>query len=144
MAYRRAATGGGGWGWILGGLAVLVGVVVATQPSEAERQRQQRARRIRQDADAALLRRLEAIAADGRLDVTKRSAADTGARLFRLLWINPGHSGSALPVEFKLKIYGSWCGPGYGGGPCVDEIDCLCRDHDQQYQLAAHVEAGWA
>lgn len=28
------------------------------------------------------------------------------------------------------KVYGNWCGPNYGSGVPVDEVDAVCRDHD--------------
>jgi hypothetical protein len=30
-----------------------------------------------------------------------------------------------------VPIYGNWCGPGYGSGTPVDQIDDACRIHDQ-------------
>ena len=48
-------------------------------------------------------------------------------------------------LKFKFKLYGNWCGPGWAAGtykkerdlvpidrnfPCIDNIDCACREHD--------------
>ncbi len=47
-----------------------------------------------------------------------------------------------------VRIYGNWCGPGWTAGrrigaleykqqggqfdePCIDKLDCACRDHDR-------------
>lgn len=38
--------------------------------------------------------------------------------------------------KLSLPIHGIWCGPGHGGTltsntPCIDQIDCKCKAHDQ-------------
>ncbi len=136
----------GGDGWLavalLGFGIAAVGVAVAAAP-EAERRRA-RAREIRQQADRWLLDQLVGVSQDPLMLESARRIAWAGASLFRNLWIESGRSGSVLPSSFKLRLYGNWCGPGYGGGPCIDEIDCLCREHDAQYEHAAQVEAGRA
>jgi len=37
---------------------------------------------------------------------------------------------SAMPA---IPVYGNWCGPNYGSGTPIDEIDDCCRGHDLCY-----------
>ena len=128
--------------WLIGGL-VFGALALATSPSATQRQQKTDARRIRQTADRRLLRRLVQIAEGGRKART-RAIAWQGASLFKQHWIDAGRSGDRPPAGFRREFYGHWCGPGYGSGRCIDEIDCACKDHDYQYEYAAQVEDGLA
>jgi len=46
----------------------------------------------------------------------------------------------ALEHAIERSWYGNWCGPMHGGGTPVDEIDSLCKAHDECY--AANSIAG--
>lgn len=41
---------------------------------------------------------------------------------------------SGTITQFKLPIYGNWCGPGHGGGKPVDRLDYCCMRHDLCYK----------
>jgi len=46
------------------------------------------------------------------------------------------------PPPGQLRLHGNWCGPGWGGGPCLTPLDCLCRSHDLAYaEAATHEDA---
>jgi len=49
------------------------------------------------------------------------------------------HSGRRPPPG-RLRLHGNWCGPGWGGGACLTDLDCLCRSHDLAYAAAAELE----
>jgi hypothetical protein len=102
--------------------------------------RQRRARAIRQQADHELLMGLRRLAA--RSVGVQRALIEAGAALFEWCWLRAGHSGKPVPKGLKLAIYGNWCGPGHGGGPCIDMADCLCKRHDLAYAYAAGVASG--
>jgi len=123
------------------GLLVLGGLAVASQPSAAERRRIERARGIRSAADQRLLRDLVGIAEDRRVKLATRQTAWRLATWFERLWLS-GLSGSRWPAGLRFPIHGNWCGPGHGGGPCVDVIDRACRRHDLAYEHADDVEDG--
>lgn len=40
---------------------------------------------------------------------------------------------SSSPSELKLPVYGTWCGPGHGGGRPIDAVDESCMEHDRCY-----------
>lgn len=52
------------------------------------------------------------------------------------------------PVERKaqlengLPVHGNWCGPGHGGGPVRDELDGLCKNHDECYSEHGYFDCG--
>lgn len=127
----------------LGVVGFGVGVVVGGRDPAAQR-RKARARAIRQEADRRLFGELIAIAQNPWNHPAMRHDAWRGASLFKKHWIDAGRSGSRMPGALSLNIYGNWCGPGYGGGECLDEIDCACRSHDFAYDEAAAIEAGRA
>ena len=89
-------------------------------------------RQRRQAADRALLAELAELARSGPAII--RARAGIGAAILRW-WISTGQSGS--PFRGRLRLHGNWCGPGHGGGPCVDALDCACRRHDRAYLTAA-------
>lgn len=44
-----------------------------------------------------------------------------------------------VSIRNEIVVHGNWCGPGHGGSidkdvPCVDYLDCMCRDHDLCYE----------
>lgn len=129
--------------WLLLGV-VGVGVALSSRPDPAEQQRKERARMLRRTADRQLLRRWIAIARDPLRPFSMRGTAWRLAAGFKRLWIDSGLSGSRMPSSVSLRIYGNWCGPGYGGGLCVDAIDRACRAHDLAYDHAEAVENGLA
>jgi hypothetical protein len=91
---------------------------------------------IRRRADRHLLRGLLSVAADSAVPLALRRKAALGARMFADYWIRPGHSGRRPRAGLSIPVHGRWCGPGYGGGCPVDEIDALCRTHDLEYERA--------
>jgi hypothetical protein len=121
---------------------VGIGVAAASRRDVAAEQRKAQARAIRQAADRRLLRKLFAISQDEWAHPATRRVAWSGASLFKKYWLDAGWSGARMPSEFSVQLYGNWCGPGWGGGHCVDSIDCACRTHDLAYDRAAAIEEG--
>lgn len=105
--------------------------------------REAQARAIRQQADRMLLARFHKLAVDPRLSMWKHLVAGAAETLMAI-WIGAGLSGQAMPDDVKIQIYGRWCGPGVGSGPCIDLIDCACKQHDLAYDRAENVEYGLA
>lgn len=121
---------------------VGVGVVAANKRDVAAERRKARARALRQAADQQLFHEWLAIAQDEWNHPAVRRTAWSLAALLKRHWLDTGRSGMRMPSELSIRIYGNWCGPGYGGGHCVDAIDCACRTHDLAYDQAAAVEDG--
>lgn len=130
------------------GIGALVGLgawlVITLMPTEEARQRGARAAARRRDADQRLVTAWDEIARTGWIPAARRRLAAEFAFWYRAVWINTGRTGSRLPTAIKIPLYGNWCGPNYGSGPCLDEIDCACRDHDLAYAHADRIEAGLA
>lgn len=40
--------------------------------------------------------------------------------------------GNSRAIAFP--VYGNWCGPGYGSGIAIDNLDAACRSHDYCYR----------
>lgn len=38
-----------------------------------------------------------------------------------------------------IKVYGNWCGPGYGKGEPVDRLDARCKEHDECYKKKGYL-----
>lgn len=83
------------------------------------------------EADHAFFNRLVSIWRDPRIPATLRQQAGTIARFFHQYWLEAGHAGRDIVRGSggRFTLY-NWCGAGYGGGPCLNAIDCACRDHD--------------
>lgn len=88
------------------------------------------------DADHNLYWDLRRIAADPRVPAHLRQLAEKGARLVHQHWLAPGHAGYGIePTQSTVTMY-NWCGANYGSGPCINIIDCACRDHDIARRMA--------
>lgn len=37
-------------------------------------------------------------------------------------------------LDISGRYYGNWCGPGWGGGKPIDNLDKYCKDHDICYR----------
>jgi len=47
---------------------------------------------------------------------------------------SPVHAGQLFPASvISGKVYGNWCGEGYGSGVPVDPVDQVCCRHDKCY-----------
>lgn len=121
---------------------VGVGVAAASRRDAATERRRVLARSMRQAADRQLFDDWIALAQDPWAHLVVRRTAWSAASFLKKLWLDTGRSGMRMPRGLSLRIYGNWCGPGYGGGPCLDEIDCACRAHDLAYGDAAAIEDG--
>lgn len=56
------------------------------------------------------------------------------ARLFAValaLRIIAGAGGRVSPLRYR--VHGNWCGPNYGAGVPVDDLDRACMRHDMAY-----------
>ncbi|TNE48058.1 MAG: hypothetical protein EP343_17300 [Deltaproteobacteria bacterium] len=54
------------------------------------------------------------------------SSSGVGALLFL-----PGLVSNEAQAQFKIKVYGRWCGPNHGfGKPPIDAVDNVCKLHD--------------
>ena len=126
------------------GLAAGLGVGLVVHGVETISRRAKQARAIRRAADRELYAGLVQLSRDRWADPRIRSLAALAADGFKTMWLDAGHSGRALPASERLALYGNWCGPGHGGGPCIDRLDCLCRNHDLAYEDAATVSRGHA
>lgn len=124
------------------GLAAGLGVGLVVHGVETASRRAKAARAIRRAADRELYAGLVRLSRDPWADPALRRLAAVAADGFKAMWLDAGHSGRALPSSERLALYGNWCGPGHGGGPCIDALDCLCRDHDLAYDCAANVQRG--
>jgi len=140
-------------GSLVDALAVVAVSVVAAKvldhmltPDEVRRQQRRnrgRAQKYRREADLVLHRKLKWLSKHS-WDPKVRMFAAVGAREFHRRWIATGRSGEIPPRRFRKALYGNWCGAGHGGGPTVDALDALCRDHDMAYREADRMEKGLA
>ena len=51
-------------------------------------------------------------------------------------------SARIVPASGGLPIYGNWCGPGHGGGPTINAVDAVCREHDLCYDREGYFDCG--
>lgn len=92
--------------------------------------------KIAHDADHKLYADLKRIAANPRIPKNLRQLAQKGAQLIHQHWLKPGYAGYGIErSQSTLTLY-NWCGANYGRGPCINVIDCACRDHDLARQQA--------
>lgn len=47
----------------------------------------------------------------------------------------------ALLSKIPIPVHGNWCGPNYGSGTPVDELDRLCMIHDNEYDKGNYLKA---
>lgn len=51
-------------------------------------------------------------------------------------------SAGIVPSSGGIPIHGNWCGPGHGGGPAIDAVDAVCREHDLCYDREGYFDCG--
>lgn len=60
--------------------------------------------------------------------------------IFRMLGGGTSASGAPFLNGTAIPVYGNWCGPNYGSGTPIDEVDRACQTHDLCYTRSGYFD----